>query len=106
MSKQGIQERFNEFIISACAPYASYDSRDRLKTALYQFLNKNFGIENFSTNAQTIVLGKENAQAFVDTINLAKERYQNDVVKKISEQREKTDIPKWEVPIVISYNSK
>ncbi|MBU3957906.1 MAG: hypothetical protein KKB25_02440, partial [Nanoarchaeota archaeon] len=55
---------------------------------------------------QRIVLGKENVQAFVDAINLAKERYKKEVVEKLAEKRELIEVPKWEVPIIISYNSR
>jgi type III restriction enzyme len=65
-----------------------------------------YGTGKFDPQAQRIVLGKENAQAFVDTINLAKEKYKQQVVEQISETREKIETPKWEVPIIISYNSK
>jgi len=52
------------------------------------------------------VLGKENAQLFIDTINLAKEKYKKDVVEKLAEKRELTETPQWEVPIVITYNNR
>jgi len=55
---------------------------------------------------QVIVLGKENAQLFIDTINLAKEKYKKEVVGKLAEKRELTETPEWEVPIVITYNSR
>jgi len=51
-------------------------------------------------------LGKENVQAFIDTINLAKEKYQQEVVKQLSEKRELQETAKWEVPVVITYNSR
>jgi type III restriction enzyme len=56
--------------------------------------------------AQRIVLGIENTQAFVDTINLAKEQYKKQIVDKISQKRERIAYPKWEIPQIISYNSR
>ena len=101
-----LQQRFDVFITQNCTPYAPADSSDRLKTAIYQFLYNEFRISKFSAQAQKIVLGKENVQAFVDTINLAKEKYKVEVVGKAKGKRELIEIKKWEVPIVISYNSR
>jgi type III restriction enzyme len=101
-----LQQRFDRFIYDNCTPYAPADSSDRMKTAIYQFFTQKFKIKKFDPQAQRIVLGKENVQAFVDAINLSKERYKKEVVEQINEQREKKEIPKWEVPVIISYNSR
>ena len=101
-----LQERFDRFIIQNCTPYAPADSSDRMKTAIYQFFDKKLKIEKYEPRVQRIVLGKENVQLFVDTINLAKDRYKAEVVEKLNEVREKQEVPKWEVPIIISYNSR
>jgi type III restriction enzyme len=42
----------------------------------------------------------------VDAINLSKEKYKSQVVEQLSEVREKEETKKWEVPVIISYNSK
>ncbi len=101
-----LQRRFDNFISSNCTPFAPRDSSDRMKTSLYQFLKKECNIEKFDPTAQKIVLGKENVQAFVDCINLSKEHYKTTVVKQLSEKREIKEIANWEVPIIISYNSR
>ena len=101
-----LQERFDKFIVQNCTPYAPADSSDRMKTALYNFFNKQFSFEKYDPKVQRIVLGKENVQLFVDTINLAKERYKKEVVEKLSEKRELKETPKWEVPLFITYNSR
>jgi type III restriction enzyme len=101
-----LQHRFDRFISGCCSPYAPVDSSDRMKTAIYRFLTEKFGTGRLDPQAQKIVLGKENVQAFVDATNLAKEQYKRQVVEKISETREKIETLKWEVPILISYNSK
>ena len=101
-----LQQMFDNFISQNCSPYAPVDSSDRMKTAIYKFFTKNFKIEKFDPEVQKIILGKENIQIFVDAINLAKERYQQEVVKQLSEKRELQEIPKWEVPVVVSYNSR
>ena len=100
-----VQQRFDKFITDMCSPYAPADSSDRLKTALYQFLTAKFKLKKFDIQAQRVIVGKENVQAFVDTINLSKERYKLQVVQQLSETREKIEVPTWEVPIIISYNS-
>ena len=101
-----IQKRFDTFITQNCTPYAPSDSSDRLKTAIYQFLYNEFRISKLSTQAQKVVLGKENVQAFIDAINLAKEEYKVEVVEKTGEKRELQEVKKWEVPIIISYNTR
>jgi len=103
---QELQEKFDKFIVQNCTPYAPADSSDRMKTALYQFFNKQFGFEKYDPKVQKIVLGKENVQLFVDAINLAKEKYKKEVVEKLSEKRELQETPSWEVPMFITYNSR
>jgi type III restriction enzyme len=101
-----LQQKFDKFITENCTPYAPADSSDRLKTAIYQFLYQKFRIERLSSKAQKVILGKENVQAFVDVINIAKEKYQKGIVEKLSSKREIQTTPKWEVPLIISYNSR
>lgn len=100
-----LQNKFDRFVFQNCSPYAPSDSSDRMKNALYKFLEVNFGIKKYSAAAQKVVLGRENIQPLVDVINLAKERYKVEVVEKLNEVRERLDVPEWEVPIVINYNS-
>ena len=106
LSSVELQQRFDKFVVDNCYPYAPSGSSDRMKTALYQFIVKEFEIKKFDPKAQEIVLGKENVQPFVDAINLSKDKYKEQVVKQINETREKRVFPKWEVPVIISYNSK
>src|SRR3989344_4081790 len=106
LNEKELQEKFDRFIVQNCTPYAPADSSDRLKTAIYQFFNQEFKFEKYDPKVQRIVLGKENVQLFVDIINLAKEKYKKEVVEKLAEKRELTETPEWEVPMVISYNSR
>ncbi|HIE41318.1 MAG TPA: DEAD/DEAH box helicase [Candidatus Aenigmarchaeota archaeon] len=101
-----LQHRFDKFIADNCTPYAPVDSSDRMKTAIYRFFNEKFKMKKYDPQVQRIVLGKENVQAFVDAINLAKERYKKEVVERLSERREIIHVPKWEVPVIVSYNSR
>ncbi|KKQ00894.1 MAG: hypothetical protein UW53_C0015G0020 [Candidatus Giovannonibacteria bacterium GW2011_GWA1_44_25] len=106
LNEKELQEMFDKFIIQNCTPYAPADSSDRMKTALYQFFNQQFKFAKYDPEVQRIVLGKENVQLFVNTINLAKEKYKKEVVEKLAEKRELQETPKWEVPILTSYNSR
>lgn len=101
-----LQQKFDKFVVDCCTPYAPADSSDRMKTAIYQFLTQKFKTKKFDPQAQRMVLGKENVQAFLDAVNIAKEKYKLQVVEQISEKREKIQTPKWEVPSIISYNSR
>ena len=102
-SEKEIQSRFDEFVSSACSPYAPHDSSDRMKTALYQFLENEFGLEKFDTKAQQVVLGSENYQIFWDAINEAKAVYKTKVVEQVSEKRERDVTDDWEVPKIMSF---
>src|SRR3989344_3144287 len=106
LNEKELQEMFDKFIIQNCTPYAPADSSDRMKTALYQFFNQQFKFAKYDPEVQRIVLGKENVQLFVNTINLAKEKYKKEVVEKLAEKRELQETPKWEIPILTSYNSR
>jgi len=102
-SEKEIQSRFDEFVSNACKPYAPHDSSDRLKTALYQFLEKEFGLEKYDVKAQLVVLGKENYQLFWDAIDQAKGEYKKKVIEEASKKRERDVTDEWEVPKVMSF---
>lgn len=106
LNEKELSDRFGRFIAQACSPYAPVDSSDRMKTAIYLFIKQKYKIDKYDPRAQMIVLSKENYQAFINVINLAKERFRTDVIEKLSETREAQQVEKWEVPPLISYNSK
>lgn len=106
LSPAELQQMFDTFIAQNCSPYAPVDSSDRMKTAIYKFFTQKFKIEKFDPKVQRIVLGKENIQTFIDIINAAKEKYLQEVVKKLNEKRELQEIPEWEVPVIVTYNSR
>jgi len=101
-----LQQRFDIFIAQNCTPYAPVDSSDRLKIAIYDFFVKKLKLKKFDSRVQGIVLGKENVQLFVDVINASKENYKKQIVEKLNEKRELQEVPKWEPPIIVSYNSR
>ena len=100
------QQEFDRFIRDNCSPYAPADSSHRMKTAIYDFFNEKCKIPKYSSQTQKIVLDKENVEIFVYTINLAKEKYRKEVVERLNKQREKEQVPHWEVPKIIYYNSQ
>ena len=99
-----IDRKFLLFIIKNCSPYAPIDSSDRMRNALYTFVNENFGIEKYSTNAQALILGTENIAIFESAINTSKEVYQRDIVEKLERKGEFIEDASWEIPQIISYN--
>lgn len=103
ISEKDLQNRFDEYVRSACSPYAPRDSSDRLKTALYQFLENEFGIEKYSPRAQQVVLGAENYQIFWDAINSAKAEYKEKIVGNVPSKREEDITEEWEVPKIMSF---
>ena len=105
LSERELQERFDRFVRDCCSPFAPVDSSDRMKTALYTFFEEELGIERFDPQVQRVVLGRENLQLFLDSINQSKLRYVSEVVAKLAERRERQEIEKWEVPLIITYNS-
>jgi len=106
LDEKELQDRFDKFIIQNCTPYAPTDSSDRMKTAIYQFFSQELKFGKYDPRVQKIVLGKENVQLFVNILNLAKEKYKKEVVEKLGEKRELQEVSRWEVPILISYNSR
>lgn len=106
LNEKELSDRFDRFIAQACSPYAPVDSSDRMKTAIYLFIKQKYKIDKYDPRAQMIVLSKENYQVFINVVNLAKEKFRTDVIEKLSETREVQQVEKWEVPPLISYNSK
>ncbi len=106
ISETTLQMRFDDFIRSACSPFAPRDSSDRMKTALYQFFNEEFGFEKLDPKIQEIILGKENVQTILATITQSKETYKAEIIETLSEKREPVPDEKWEVPLLVAYNSK
>lgn len=101
-----LQQRFDVFITQNCTPYAPADSSDRMKTAIYNFFEEKFKMKKFEPQVQRIVMGKENVRTFVDAINRAKEIYKEKIIEQLNEKRELQEVSKWEVPVIISYNSR
>jgi type III restriction enzyme len=99
-----LQNAFDYFARENLAPFApELRSIKRINDSLYRFFDKHFkmGVDDWS-KIQAIVLAEENRQAVIDTINRAKELYQ-EVVGKGKHELVQNDEP-WNVPEVINYN--
>lgn len=105
ISEIEVQRLFDSFIINACKPFAPFDSSDRLKVAIYNWLYDRFGVEKLSRDAQIKVLSAQNIELFNSVIQLAKEKYRDTVIKNISNIRERIVTTKWEVPCEQSISS-
>ena len=103
---KALQERFNNFIVKCCTPFAPRDSSDRMKTALYSYLEKSHKIPKYETEAQRVILGEDNVQHFLNAINIAKEHYKSEVIEHLEKTREVEKVDHWEVPSVINYSSR
>ena len=84
-----LQNAFDLFARNNCAPFAQ-ESRSigRIKTSIYNIFDA-WRDEDEWTKIQAAVLAPENQQIMIDTINLAKEMYLEEVgkVKKVGEKR-------------------
>lgn len=99
-----LQNAFDYFARENLAPFApELRSIKRINDSLYRFFDKNFkmGVDDWP-KVQAIVLAEENRQAVIDTINRAKELYQ-EAVGKGKHEVVQNDEP-WNVPEIINYN--
>ncbi|VVB82424.1 Type III restriction enzyme, res subunit [uncultured archaeon] len=106
LSDEEINEKFNLFVNLMCSPFAPHDSSHIMKTALYQFFNKKYKLEKYDSRIQKIILAPENIQLFVKAIVLSKQKYKEDIIDKIAENREVEINKEWEIPLSIRYTSK
>lgn len=99
-----LQNTFDYFARENLAPFApELRSIKRINDSLYRFFDKHFkmGVDDWP-KIQAIVLAEENRQAVIDTINRAKELYQ-EAVGKGKHELVQNDEP-WNVPEIINYN--
>ncbi len=99
-----LQNAFDMFVRNNLAPFApELRSIKRINDCIYRFFDKSFsmGVDEWA-KIQAIVLAEENKQAFIDTINKAKELYEETVGKGKSELVQNDEL--WNVPRIINYN--
>ncbi len=96
-----LQNAFDMFARNNLAPFAPEQrSIGRIKSSIYLFFEASRNEDEWP-KIQVAVLAKENQQIMIDTINLAKEMYQEEVGRGKNELI-KNEEP-WNVPKVINY---
>jgi type III restriction enzyme len=96
-----LQNAFDMFIHNNLAPFSPEQrSIGRVKASIYAFFEATRDEDEWP-KIQAAVLAQENQQIVIDTINLAKEMYQEEVGKGKNELL-KNEEP-WNVPKVINY---
>ncbi|MDO8728695.1 MAG: DEAD/DEAH box helicase family protein [bacterium] len=99
-----IQTYYDLFCKASTGEFAPVDSMDRIKTALNKFFVKAFKFENDDPEFHKIILNPSNITKVSASLALAREEYKRVVVAK-DEEREMESLV-WNVPKILSYNSK
>lgn len=97
-----LQNTFDMFVRDHLEPFAPEQrSIKRINDSIYAFFDAKRNEDDWP-KIQAIVLAEENRQAFIDTINAAKELYQEYVGKGKSELIQNEEL--WNIPKTINYN--
>lgn len=97
-----LQNAFDMFVRNHLDPFAPEQrSIKRVNDSIYAFFDAKRNEDEWP-KIQAMVLAEENKQAFIDTINVAKELYQKQVGKGKSELVKNDEL--WNVPKTINYN--
>lgn len=96
-----LQNAFDMFARNNLAPFAPEQrSIGRIKSSIYLFFEASRNEDEWP-KIQAAVLAGENRQAIIDTINLAKEMYQEEIGKGKNELVKNEE--QWNVPKIINY---
>jgi len=99
-----IQTYYDLFCKASTGEFATFDSMDRIKSALNRFFTRVMGFENDDPAFYKVILTPDNIEKVNKALAMAREEYKRTVVAK-DEEREIENLV-WNVPKVISYNSK
>ena len=99
-----IQAYYDLFCKASTGEFAPFDSMDRIKSALNKFFMRVMSFENDDPAFYKVILNPDNVGKVSEVLALAREEYKRTVVVK-DEEREMESMV-WNVPKVISYNSK
>ena len=102
ISDKDLDARFVQYSKTMSSPYAMVHSSQMLRTALYKICENNLNITDY-TQAQRIILAKENNEKFTQLIIAAKEQYGKDIVAKIT--KDEVEAYTWQVPKEIMYST-
>ena len=99
-----IQTYYDLFCKASTGEFAPVDSMGRIKSALNKFFTQEFKFENDDIEFYKVVLSFGNDEKITKALALAREEYK----RKVVEQEKDRDIEMlvWDVPKVLSYNSK
>lgn len=105
-NEEEIQHLYEKFLVEALSPlYPEERSIGRIKRAISEFFRKEFTLkfQYAGIHEQMIVLAPQNKQLFMDTVNLAKEKYMADIER----QEKQLNIDEnWEIPKSINYTDE
>ena len=101
LSAKDLNRMFVDYVRWLCIPFAPADSSQRIYTALYNFVNREYELEKYSQNAQTLILGEDNMYVFAEAVEEAKIKYKRKVMAEAEERLMEID-ERWEVPKNIS----
>jgi type III restriction enzyme len=94
-----IQKSFESFAKDCSEGYATVHSSERIMRGLYSFFEKNTKKDDM-TEMQQIVLDPANKDYFIETINLAKDKFKEEIVEKVEREIEESI---WNVPESTEY---
>ncbi len=99
-----IQTYYDLFCKASTGDFAPFDSMDRIKSALNKFFTRAMGFENDDPAFYKVILNPDNIGKVSEVLAMAREEYKRTVAVE-DEEREIENLV-WNVPKVISYNSK
>jgi len=99
-----IQTYYDLFCKANTGEFAPVDSMGRIKSALNKFFTQEFNFENDDIEFYKVVLSPKNVEKIQEALALAREEYKRTVVEQEKEREMESLI--WNVPKMISYNSK
>lgn len=106
LNEEEIQHLFDRFSIDALSPlYPEERSINRIKKSISEFFKNEFTMkfQYAGVDEQMVVLANVNRQHFLDVINLAKEKYLEEVEKRA---KELAIDEIWEVPLSVDYSAE
>ena len=95
-----LHNAFIQFAIDMAIPFAKKRSYPVIKRAIYRFFEQETSLTDLNEMAN-IVLFEKNKPLFFKIISDAKDQFTKEVVEKV--EREKEDVPNWNVPKIITY---
>ncbi|MBU4015466.1 DEAD/DEAH box helicase family protein [Patescibacteria group bacterium] len=99
-----IQMYYDLFCKASAGEFAPFDSMNAIKSSLNRFFTRVMGFENDDPAFYKVILNPENINKVSEALAMSREEYKRTIVAK-DKEREMENLA-WNVPKVISYNSK